>query len=417
MNEQSLAVMIKPVGSLCNMRCSYCYYLDTPYADGLPAYMMTDEVLEQTIRACIQAVHGPVLSFTWHGGEPAGCGIAFYEKVLRLQRQYCPEGLTIINNLQTNGILLDDAFCDFLAAHHFDVGLSIDGTKAVHDAYRRAADGGPTYDQVYQAAKRLTAHGIQPDLLCTVHDRTLIQGKEVYRTLRGLGTGWIQFIPIVRRTPEGSVTPDSADPAGYGQFLKEVFIEWFFHDLGQTQVQLFAEMSSVLAGGSASVCTMAPVCGQVPVIEHDGSVYACDHFVRESHRLGHIGEQPLEEMLSSSLCTSFGAAKSTGLTTECRACPYLEVCRGGCLKDRFASSSTGEPGQYYLCPGLKDFFSLAVPVLKEAVRLSSLHIPRTEIQRRIHDQLWAPYKGVNRNDPCPCGSGRKFKACHMRWLP
>ena len=181
MNEQSLAVMIKPVGSLCNMRCSYCYYLDTPYADGLPAYTMTDEILEQTIRSCLTAARGPVLSFTWHGGEPAGCGIGYYEKVLALQQTYCPEGLSIINNLQTNGTLLDDAFCDFLAAHQFDVGLSIDGTKSVHDAYRHMADGRPTYEQVHQAAKRLIAHGIQPDLLCTVHDRTLTQGKEVYR--------------------------------------------------------------------------------------------------------------------------------------------------------------------------------------------------------------------------------------------
>ncbi|MCR5005943.1 MAG: anaerobic sulfatase maturase [Clostridiales bacterium] len=417
MNEQSLAVMIKPVGSLCNMRCSYCYYLDTPYADGLPAYTMTDEILEQTIRACLAAAKGPILSFTWHGGEPAGCGINFYEKVLELQQKYCPDGLSIINNLQTNGTLLDDAFCDFLAAHHFDVGLSIDGTKSVHDAYRHLADGRPTYEQVYQAAKRLIAHGIQPDLLCTVHDRTLSQGKEVYRALRGLGTGWLQFIPIVRRDAEGRVTKDSADPVGYGSFLKEVFIEWFFHDLGKTQVQLFAEMASVLAGGSASVCTMAPVCGQVPVIEHDGSVYACDHFVRESHRLGHIAEAPLEEMLSSALCTSFGESKTAALTRECRSCPYLEICRGGCLKDRFANSADGEPGQYYLCPGLKDLFAFAVPILKEAIRLSSLHTPQDQIQQRIRAHLWAPYRAISRNDPCPCGSGRKFKACHMRWLP
>ena len=409
----SFSPMIKPAGSACNMRCDYCYYLGTDYGPGRMPARMDEARLTAVIRAVIGASKGPVVPFTWHGGEPALIGLPFFQKAVELQKKYLPEGWEARNNLQTNGTLLTEEFCAFLAENRFDVGVSLDGTPALHDKHRRFADGTPSWETVETAVKRLQAAGIQPDLLCTVHDRTLKQGKEVYRTLRGLGTGWIQFIPIVRRTPEGSVTPDSADPAGYGQFLKEVFIEWFFHDLGQTQVQLFAEMSSVLAGGSASVCTIAPVCGQVPVIEHDGSVYACDHFVRESHRLGHIGEQPLEEMLSSSLCTSFGAAKSTGLTTECRACPYLEVCR----KDRFASSSTGEPGQYYLCPGLKDFFSLAVPVLKEAVRLSSLHIPRTEIQRRIHDQLWTPYKGVNRNDPCPCGSGRKFKTCHMRWLP
>ena len=417
MSAQSFAVMIKPVGSLCNMRCSYCYYLDTPYADGLPAYTMTDEILEQTIRACLDAAEGPVLSFTWHGGEPAGCGIGFYEKVLELQRKYCPEGLSIINNLQTNGTLLDDRFCEFLAENHFDVGLSIDGTKAVHDAYRHMADGRPTYEQVYQAAKRLAAHGIRADLLCTVHDRTLQHGKEVYKALRGLNTGWIQFIPIIRRDASGKVTPDSADPEGYGAFLKEVFIEWFFHDLGRTQVQLFAEMASILAGGSASVCTMAPVCGQVPVIEHDGSVYACDHFVREDYRLGHISEAPLQELLASPLCKDFGESKQSALTAECQACPYLEVCRGGCLKDRFALSSDGEAGQYYLCSGLRSFFYLAVPVLQEAIRLSSLHVPQDQIQLQIRDLLWAPYRNVGRNDPCPCGSGRKFKACHMRFLP
>lgn len=414
--KPSFVMMVKPVGSLCNMRCDYCYYLDTAYEDGRSSFLMTDDMLELFIRKYIEASVGPVVSFTWHGGEPAACGIDFYEKVVKLQEKYLPEGFHAVNNLQTNGTLLDDAFCRFLAEHHFDVGLSIDGTRTVHDKVRHMADGSPSYDRSCAAIKRLLSYGIRPDLLCTVHKGTLPYAKAVYQALRDFGTGWIQFIPIVNQE-EGGISADSITPEEYGEFLKDVFSAWFYHDLGKVNVQLFAETAKVLSGGSASVCTLAPTCGTVLVAEHDGSIYSCDHFVDQDHRLGNIAQDDLISLLQSPDQQAFGRSKEESLTAECRRCPYLSLCRGGCLKDRFALSSDGQSGHYYLCAGLKSFYDYAVPRLKEAMNLSSQHVPASRITDLLIQNERMRYAHVGRNDLCPCGSGRKFKSCCQRRVP
>ncbi len=410
-------IMIKPAGSICNMRCDYCYYLDTAYRDGKPAYRMTDAILETLIRSYIEAVPGPVVSFTWHGGEPAVCGPDFFRKAVSLQKQYLPDGWTAVNNLQTNGTLLDEAFCDFLAEEHFDVGLSIDGTRAVHDANRHMADGSPSYEHVLAAACRLLDRGIRPDLLCTVNAVTLSHARDVYRTLRDLKTGWIQFIPIVNQDGAGGITADSITPEGYGEFLKDVFAEWFFHDMGTVNVQMFAEMAKVLAGGEASLCTMAPVCGNVLVAEHDGGIYSCDHFVDAAHYLGNLEDTDLQTLLKSRFQQTFGLSKQDTLTAMCRTCPFLKLCSGGCLKDRFGRSPEGETGHNWLCTGLLSFYRYAVPLLTEAIRLSSLHVPGPQIRTRLIQAERSKYQGIGRNDPCPCGSGRKFKVCCARRIP
>ena len=407
-------LMVKPVGSACNMRCSYCYYLNTPGSN--PVGRMSRETLEAMIRGYIEAAEGPVVSFTWHGGEPMLAGLDFYREAVDLQKKYLPEGWECWNSLQTNGLALDDEWADFLAEARFDVGLSVDGTRAVHDAFRADAGGNPTYDRVCASVRRLQARGIQPDLLCTVTSWAARQGREVYRALRDMGTGWMQFIPIVVRTADG-VTPDSVSPEAYGTFLQDVFNEWIFHDMGRTEVQLFSETALALSGQEPNLCWLRRTCGHVPVIEKDGGVYACDHYVRPEYRVGSIHGDGLGAIVNGARQTAFGDAKQAGLTGHCRACPWLSLCNGACPKDRFLTSPEGEPGQYYLCAGLEKYFSYAVPLLREAMRLSAQGKAPTEITAALLRRERERLRGISRNDPCPCGSGKKFKSCCQRLCP
>ena len=403
-------VMVKPVGSACNMRCSYCYYLNAPGSS--PCGRMSKETLEQLIRGYIQAAEGPVVSFTWHGGEPTLASLAFYREAVSLQKKYLPAGWECWNSLQTNGLALDDEWCDFLAGAGFDVGVSLDGTRAVHDAFRADLRGGETYERVLGAVRRLQARGIQPDLLCTVTSEAARRGPEIYRALRDLGTGWMQFIPIVVRTAD-SVTPESVTPELYGRFLQDVFAQWVFHDMGRTEVQLFSETALALSGREPNLCWLRKACGHVPVVEKDGGIYACDHFVRPEYRIGSLAEDGLGAAVDGSRMTAFGAAKQASLTAHCRACPWLDLCGGACPKDRFALSPEGEAGQYYLCAGLEAYFAYAVPLLKEAMRLSAQRKTPQDIMTALIQRERGRFRGVSR----PCGSGRKFKSCCQRLCP
>lgn len=385
---EQFVIMAKPVGSRCNMRCSYCYYLDKgKYSSHETQTRMSFDLLERLIRRYIEASEGPVVSFTWHGGEPTLAGLDFYRKAVELERKYLPRGWQVWNNLQTNGLMLNDEWCRFLGENHFDVGLSIDGSQAVHDRFRRDRGGNPTYDRVRRAAARLQKAGIQPDLLSTVTSASAEDPLGVYRGLRELSTGWVQFIPIVVRTEDGGVTPDSVTPEGYGRFLCEVFREWVTHDLGRLDVQLFAETARIMAGGEASLCWMAPVCGRVLVAEEDGSVYSCDHFVEPEHRIGDLRTGRLDAMVTSEAQTRFGEAKRSTLTAECRRCPYLRFCGGGCPKDRFGMSEDGEAGQYYLCEGLRMFFRYAEAPLTRAMELSRAKKTPEEIMEVLRREL------------------------------
>ena len=334
--SEPFAVMAKPVGPRCNLQCSYCYYLETEQlhtADRSPR--MSDETLEAYIRQYIEASPGPVVPFTWHGGEPTLAGLDFYRLAVALEKKYLPEGWSCWNNLQTNGMLLDDEWCAFLAENHFDIGLSIDGAQWIHDEFRKDRGGNGTYQRAAAAVRRLQAHGIQPDLLCTVTSAAANDPLAVYRALRDLRTGWIQFIPIVRRTEDGQVTPDSVTGKAYGDFLCTVFDEWSQNDLGRTEVQMFAETMLVWSGGAASLCWMAPTCGRVLIVEQDGGVYSCDHFVNPEHRLGSIQDSTLDALVDQPEQIRFGRDKRDSLPEKCRSCAYLPVCNGGCPKDRF----------------------------------------------------------------------------------
>jgi len=410
--REPFAVMAKPVGPRCNLSCSYCYYLETESANGsADPLRMSDNLLETYIRQYIEASPGPVVPFTWHGGEPTLAGLDFYRSAIELQHRYLPPGWSCWNNLQTNGMLLDDDWCSFLAEKRFDVGLSIDGTAAVHDEYRRDQGGNGTYQRVVATARRLQAHGIQPDLLCTVTSRAAAEPLAVYRALRDLNTGWIQFIPIVRRSADGQVTADSVSSAAYGDFLCTVFDEWVRCDLGRLEMQLVAEMAMVWSGGAASLCWMAPTCGRVVVVERDGGVYACDHFVSPEYRLGDLATSSLLKLLESPAQRRFGNDKRDRLPKQCRACRWLAVCNGGGPKDRFALDEKGNVGLNYLCSGLRQFFAHAEPQLRQIVDLRKRGATTEAIRAVLLAESRQRWQGVGRNDPCPCGSGRKAKHC------
>ena len=410
--KNPFVVMAKPIGSLCNLRCSYCYYLEAGLRNGqLQQYRMSDEMLERYISEYIASNPGPTIQFTWHGGEPTLAGLDFYKKAVELQKKYLPAGWECWNNLQTNGLLLDDEWCEFLKKNRFDIGLSIDGSSAVHDTFRKHPDGRGSYDETVAAVKRLQAHGIQPDLLCTVTSASAKDPLAVYRGLRNLGTGWIQFIPIVCFDDDGNVTLDSITPEGYGKFLCDIFDEWLYHDLGKLDVQLFAEMALVWSGGQASLCWMAPTCGRVLIVEHDGGVYSCDHFVDPDHRIGTLGENTLEELVDLPRQQAFGQSKRDALPTRCKECPWLDLCGGGCLKDRFLTDEHGDEGLYYLCDGLRELFAHAEKPMKRVMALSRQRLSPDAIMQMLRTEALEKWKGVGRNDPCPCGSGKKAKHC------
>jgi len=409
---EPFVVMAKPMGPLCNLRCGYCYYLETEqYYDAQHRFRMSESVLEEYIKQYISSSPGPSIQFTWHGGEPTLAGIDFYRLAVELQRKYLPEGWTCINNFQTNGILLDDEWCSFLAENSFDVGLSIDGTEALHNEYRRDHNGLGTYSKVADSIIRLQSHGIQPDLLCTVTSSIAKEPLEVYKALRSFNTGWIQFIPIVRQTPNGEVTPDSVSGEDYGRFLCSVFDQWILNDFGKLGVQIFGEALIVSMGRPANVCWMAETCGRVLVVEHDGSVYSCDHFVTPEHRIGCISEDNLGELVELPEQRKFGRDKADALPRQCRECPYLRCCNGACPKDRFAVTEDGEEGLNYLCDGYKMFFEHAEPHLMNVAELARQGLSAQQILSKLRNERRARWAGVGRNDPCPCGSGKKFKKC------
>ena len=396
--KQPIVVMAKPVGSRCNMKCRYCYYLEKGrFSSHAVQSVMTTELLEKMIKETVEASPGPTVSFVWHGGEPTLAGIPFFRKALQLERRYLPAGWDAWNNLQTNGLLLDDEWVSFLSRHHFDVGISLDGSEAVHDLNRKDLGGRNTYTRVKEAVERCLKGGIRPDLLCTVNSETVKHPLEVYKALRELNTGWIQFIPIMVREENGPVvsanapgvhlSKESITPDEYGDFLTAVFDEWVTHDIGACDVQFFAEMAHVLAGQPASLCWMAPTCGRVLIAEEDGAVYACDHFVDDEHRLGYLKDESLQALSEKEEQQAFGAGKKDALTAECRQCPYLSVCNGACPKDRYALSKDQEPGQYFLCPGLKKFFAHAITPMVRVMGWTKDGMEPDKVMRRVRRLL------------------------------
>lgn len=391
-------VMAKPSGSTCNLDCNYCFYLHKEQLlEQDRDKGMSDEVLENFIRQYIESQDGEEIIFSWQGGEPTLMGLAFFEKVVALQQKYQPKHQRIENDLQTNGVLLNDKWAAFLKQHRFLVGVSIDGPRELHDRYRLTRSGKPTFDKVMAGIEALKRHGVPFNALAVINRTNARFPREVYRFLtRDVGATYIQFTPCVeaavfkttapqfwqddtipisgsRRARPGDldsiVTDWSVDPEDWGTFLSESFDEWVTHDLGRVQVNLFETAVVQTMGLPSQLCITAPFCGKALAIEKNGDVFSCDHYVYPEYRLGNIRNHRLGQLAFSERQKVFGMGKRDTLPTYCRQCPHLNLCWGECPKNRIVRAPDGEEGLNYLCPGFKHFYSTVKPKLEEIAAL------------------------------------------------
>lgn len=366
-------IFVKPVGALCNLHCSYCYYIEKQEQQGVREQRcMSDDILEVYIRQHIESTREQVVFFSWHGGEPLLAGIDFYRKALALQRKYCPSGKKIVNGIQTNGTLLDEQWCDFLAKAGFIVGISLDGPEHLHNAFRQAKDGGDTFKKVMQGFDLLVLHGIDPEILCVVNAVNVKNPLEVYRYFRHLGVPFITFIPLVE--PVNSprcVSERSVKGEVFGHFLCAIFDEWLEKDIGRVKVQIFEEALRTAFHQEHTLCIFKSECGRVPVIEQNGDFYSCDHFVKPQYRLGNIQDTPLVKLLESETQKAFGRVKKDKLPQYCSNCEVLDMCHGECPKNRFIAAPDGEPGLNYLCAGYRMFFNHCKPFVDVVARVKS----------------------------------------------
>ena len=402
-------IMAKPAGPRCNLRCSYCYYLAKEQLFPADSRRMADDLLERYIAQRLQTAPGPNTHFEWHGGEPTILGLDYFRRIVELQRKHVVPGRSITNGLQTNGVLLDDAWLDFLAAESFNVGLSLDGPADLHDSFRTDAAGRPTHRDVVRAFQRLARRRVRCDVLCVLHAENVRVPLRLYGFFRELGVRSLQFLPLVewRAEAPAGVSPRTARPEAMGDFLCQVFDEWIGHDLGRMVVQFFDETMRPAAGLPHALCIFRETCGDVAVLEHDGTLYACDHFVDTEHRLGNLAERPLAELMESPALRAFGERKRDALPRVCRECDVLAWCHGGCPKDRFATTANGESGLSYLCPAYQSFFRHARPVMQRLAAHWKAGLPLGAFVASPRPKAPA----VGPNQPCPCGSGRKFKKC------
>lgn len=389
--------MVKPAGALCNLDCPYCFYLHkTELLGHAPNARIDDSLLEQHVRQYIEASTGEEVVFSWQGGEPTVMGLPFFEKVVALQAKYRKSGQRIENDLQTNGVLLDESWVAFLKRHDFVVGLSIDGPRELHDRYRYTKGGAPTFDKVMRAARLLREAEVPFAALCVVNRDVAREPLEVWRFLaRDVGTWRVQFTPCVEtrhfhETPPAKlpstqmpmlgserarpghplaiVTDWSVDPDDYGRFLCTIWDDWLAHDFGRVHVNVFESAVAQALGLPAQMCTSSPVCGKALALEHDGSLYSCDHFVYPEYRLGDIRTVHEGDIAFSQAQVSFGLAKRDTLPAYCRGCEHLDLCWGECPKNRLLRTPDGEPGLNYLCIGLKAFYARVKRDLPEIQR-------------------------------------------------
>jgi uncharacterized protein len=411
--SREFQVFAKPVGPTCNLKCQYCYYLKKKdiYPEG-ESFRMPDDILEEYIVQHIEASTEPVISFSWHGGEPTLLGLDYFRKIVDLQRRHQPLNRRIANGLQTNGTLLDDAWCRFLAAEGFAVGISIDGPQEFHDRYRLTGDQKSTFKQTMRGYKLLLKHRVLCEVLCVVNEGNVQSPIQVYRFLKQLKARYISFLPLVEPVSgmANGVSRNSVPSEAFGMFLCAIFDEWKARDIGRVKVQIFEEAARTAFGQEHTLCVFRKVCGGVPVIEHNGDFYSCDHFVDAEHCLGNIQEKPLVELLESPAQKAFGQAKLESLPSCCRACEVRSMCNGGCKKNRFLLTQDGEPGLNYLCAGYKRFFKHCQPFVREIANEWHRQTPKVQVPQTSTAGA-ANRQKTGRNDPCPCNSGKKYKNC------
>ncbi len=421
-------VMAKPTGATCNLDCEYCFFLSKEMLYPGSRFRMAEHLQEQYIAQLLEAhARAPEVVVAWQGGEPTLMGLDFFRRSIELERRYARPGQQVLNTLQTNGTLLTDEWGVFLKEHGFLVGISIDGPRDIHDTYRVDKGQKGTFDRVMRGLAVLRRHGVDYNVLTTIHAANGHRGREVYRFLRDeCGATFLQFIPIVERATmatlpianagwrplylqEGDrLTHRSVGPAQYGRFLIDVFEEWVRRDIGSVYVQMFDTTLANWAGEPGAICVHSETCGLQVALEHNGDLYSCDHFVEPRYRLGNIRELPLLDMVASPQQRKFGQDKRDTLTEYCRDCDVRFACHGGCPKDRFVTSPYGEPGHNYLCPSYQAFFQhVARPM-----RLMTELLRSNQAPRKLMDVYAAEDAKRGRNDPCTCGVGRKWKRCH-----
>lgn len=376
-----LYVMTKPAGAHCNLACDYCYYLEKQklYQNG-DKHIMSDQLTEVFIREYIQSQFGNEVNFTWHGGEPMIRPLSYYKKVVRWQRRYA-EGKAILNCLQTNGTLLTPEWCRFLHDEGWLVGISIDGPQDMHDAYRMKRNGGPTWEKVMQGIEMLDRYEVEWNAMAVVNDITAARPLDFYRFFRDeIECRYLQFTPVVERIrrhedgrhlahvmdgDEYAVAPFSVTPEAWGSFLCTMFDEWYNNDVGEMFVQTFEATLANWAGMTPGVCSLSDWCGHAAVMEHNGDIYCCDHFVFPEYYLGNIRNRGILDMLNSERQMAFADMKTKGLPTQCRQCRWQFACHGECPRNRFAKTKEGEPGLNYLCEGYRRYFEHVAPFMEE----------------------------------------------------
>ena len=413
--------MAKPIGAMCNLDCKYCFYSSKKELYSEEDFKMSDRVLEEYVCQYIGANENSEVTFAWQGGEPTLMGIDFFIKAIQFQEKYKKPGMQIFNTIQTNGTLLNEAWCEFFRENNFLVGISIDGPQEFHDFYRKDKKGNSTFNRVIHGLRLMQKHGVDFNILATVNRVNADHPLEVYRFFKDqIKAKYIQFIPIVEvenrnSKEEFKVSDESVLPEQYGKFLSTIFDEWVKHDVGIIFVQIFDAALASWVNYPQSVCLFAPTCGTASIIEHNGDIYSCDHFVDLDHLLGNIMETPLEELMLSNKQYLFGQAKKDELPLQCIQCNLKFACQGACPKHRSYNDVNGKSGLNYLCPSYKEFFSHIDWPMRIMARLFNHGRAPAEIMPIMngkYDDLREIFSDINRNDPCPCGSGIKFKKCH-----
>jgi uncharacterized protein len=429
MQQSAFHIMTKPVGPLCNLGCTYCFYLEKErlYPDTRK-WEMPPEVLETYIREYIRSQSTDPVTFAWQGGEPTLLGVDFFERVIALQAKYA-EGKRIQNALQTNGTLLDNRWGEFLARNNILVGLSIDGPRELHDYYRVDKGATGTFDRVIRGLEVLKEHKVEFNTLTVVNRHNSTFPLDVYRFLKQIGSRFMQFIPVVERKAEmpaqnglvlvqpsfggrTEVTDWSVEPLAYGHFLSSIFDEWVKQDVGTVYIQHFDVALESWLGMEPSLCVFGRTCGSAMALEHGGDLYSCDHYVYPENRLGNIMESNLPAMADSPQQKAFGQSKLDTLPQMCRNCSVRFACNGECPKHRFLTTPDGEPGLNYLCAGYKHFFSHIDPFMQfMAQELRAGRAPANVMQIAGSKP---PQQSQRRNALCNCGSGLKAKKCCLK---
>lgn len=375
---QAFNIMIKPVGSLCNLKCHYCYYLDKAEIYGGKEPRMSEQMLEHFIKEYIAANDVRDVFFNWHGGEPLLAGLDFYRKAMAFQKKYA-DGKHIHNTLQTNATLITREWAEFFRANNFLIGVSLDGPQNVHDRYRGGKGGASVFDRVIKGILELYRAGVQYNVMATVNKQSEGRGLEIYQFLKSAGTRFIQFMPVLEHTKDGlivdpqvqgaRIAPWSVSPEGYGRFLCDIFDYWVRNDVGKVFVNQFDAALACWCGVQPGLCAMAETCGGNSIIEHNGDLYPCDHFVYTDYKIGNVLETDLRTLMNSSKQVKFGIDKRSGLPQKCFRCPWFFACHGECPKHRFNTTDKGETGLNALCEGYEMFFSHIAPYMEEMKKL------------------------------------------------